>query len=248
MFFFYFQARADPDNAPLVIWMTGPCALSGHWILHGIAARQSWMPKCRPCLRSAPYAGGPGCSSELAVFFENGPYNLLQNETLEESRFGWDVSANMIFVDQPLNTGFSYSSSDEDRCYDEKCVSNDMLDFLLALFEARPELAGKDIYVTGESYAGHYVPAVASRLFHAHSARESAQPIQLKGLAIGNGLTNPRIQVRTCTHDLFASLARWTVPNRVFHELCMKYGAYADYLRVNNKIGPTLYYYVTLVC
>lgn len=32
----------------------------------------------------------------------------------------------MIFVDQPVNTGFSYSSDDRDRCYDEECVSNDM--------------------------------------------------------------------------------------------------------------------------
>lgn len=163
--------------------------------------------------------GGPGCSSELAVFFENGPWHLTANQTLEESEYGWDVAANMIYVDQPVNTGFSYSTSDEDRCYDEDCVSSDMLDFLLALYEARPELMGKDVYVTGESYAGHYVPAVASRLFRAHREGETASPINLKGLAIGNGLTNPRIQ----------------------------YGAYADYLRVNGKIGATLYYYVNLV-
>lgn len=60
----------------------------------------------------------------------------------------------MIFVDQPLYTGFSYSTSDDDRCFDEKCVSNDMLDFFLALYEVRPELAGKDLFITGESYAG----------------------------------------------------------------------------------------------
>lgn len=73
---------------------------------------------------------------------------------MEETTYGWDVSANMIFVDQPLYTGFSYSTSDDDRCFDEKCVSNDMLDFFLALYEVRPELAGKDLFITGESYAG----------------------------------------------------------------------------------------------
>lgn len=50
---------------------------------------------------------------------------------------------------QPINTGFSYSEDERDRCYDEVCVSNDMLDFLVELFMARPELAGKDFYVTG---------------------------------------------------------------------------------------------------
>ncbi|KFM23919.1 Serine carboxypeptidase-like 49 [Auxenochlorella protothecoides] len=187
MFFFYFQAREDPENAPLVLWMTG-------------------------------------CSSELAVFFENGPYRLSPNQTVEETTYGWDVSANMIFVDQPLYTGFSYSTSDDDRCFDEKCVSNDMLDFFLALYEVRPELAGKDLFITGESYAGHYVPAVASRLFRASKSGEVATPFPLKGLAIGNGLTNPAIQ------------AGW-----------WRYGAYADYLLANGKIGRTLYSYVSLI-
>lgn len=60
----------------------------------------------------------------------------------------------MIFVDQPINTGFSYSDDDNDRCYDEACVSNDMLDFMQALYAARPELQKRPFYVTGESYAG----------------------------------------------------------------------------------------------
>ena len=47
----------------------------------------------------------------------------------------------------------------------------------------------------GESYAGHYVPAVASRVFLANAGKELFRPINLKGLAIGNGLTVPRVQV-----------------------------------------------------
>lgn len=73
-----------------------------------------------------------------------------------------------------------------------RCVGNDMLDFLQALFAARPSLAGRDVFITGESYAGHYVPAVAARIFHAAAAGEA--DIKLRGLAIGNGLTDPAIQ------------------------------------------------------
>lgn len=60
--------------------------------------------------------GGPGCSSELAVFFENGPYSVNQNMTLSETAYGWDLHHDMIFVDQPINTGFSYSSDDRCAC------------------------------------------------------------------------------------------------------------------------------------
>lgn len=160
MFFFYFEAREEPDTAPVVLWLTG----------------------------------GPGCSSELAVFYENGPWTLDNDLNLVETPYGWDRAAHMIYVDQPINTGFSYSDDDRDRCYDEECVSNDMLDFLQAFFAAIPELQGRDFFVTGESYAGHYVPAVASRVFHATRSGEAKPPIKLAGLAIGNGLTDPAIQ------------------------------------------------------
>ena len=57
-------------------------------------------------------AGGPGCSSELAFFYENGPYHITEELGLELSEYGWDVNNNMIYVDQPINTGFSYSEVD----------------------------------------------------------------------------------------------------------------------------------------
>jgi hypothetical protein len=158
MFFFLFEARAAPDAAPVVLWMTG----------------------------------GPGCSSELAVFYENGPWTIGPDLQLRDTEFGWDRSAHMVFVDQPIGTGFSYSADDDDRCYDEACVAADMLDFMQALFAARPHLAGRDVYVTGESYAGHYVPAVASAIFRAAAAGDA--DIRLAGLAIGNGLTDPAVQ------------------------------------------------------
>ena len=46
----------------------------------------------------------------------------------------------------------------------------------------------------GESYAGHYVPAVASGVYHASKSGELSPPVNLQGLAIGNGLTDPAIQ------------------------------------------------------
>lgn len=34
--------------------------------------------------------GGPGCSSELAVFFENGPFTIADNMSLIWNDYGWD--------------------------------------------------------------------------------------------------------------------------------------------------------------
>lgn len=156
--------------------------------------------------------GGPGCSSELAVFYENGPYSINKNMTLTETQWGWDKFHTMIFVDQPINTGFSFSESEDDRVYDEDVVGDDMLDFLQEFFAVHPELADRPFYVTGESYAGHYVPAVSHRIWLANKNKEGNRPINLKGIAIGNGLTDPGIQ----------------------------FPAYPDFARENRLISPGL--------
>ncbi|CAK9237565.1 unnamed protein product [Sphagnum troendelagicum] len=137
--------------------------------------------------------GGPGCASELALFYENGPFKITNNLTLEWNNYGWDKVSNIIFVDQPVGTGFSYSSDLRDIRHDEEGVSEDMYDFFQAFFEAHPEFAKNNFFVTGESYAGHYVPAVTGRL-HRSLKKKEGVPINLKGFAIGNGMTQPDIQ------------------------------------------------------
>lgn len=143
-------------------------------------------------------SGGPGCSSELALFYENGPYKIADNMTLLLNEYGWDKVSNLIFIDQPTGTGFSYSSDSRDLRHDEQGVSNDLYDFIQAFFTAHPELANNDFYITGESYAGHYIPAFASRVYQANKENEGIH-INLKGMAIGNGLTDPAIQYAAYT-------------------------------------------------
>ncbi|XP_002523707.2 serine carboxypeptidase-like [Ricinus communis] len=142
--------------------------------------------------------GGPGCSSELALFYENGPYHLSNNMSLAWNDYGWDKASNLIFVDQPTGTGFSYTTDQSDLRHDENGVSNDLYDFLQAFFKQHPQLVKNDFYITGESYAGHYIPAFASRVHSGNKNKEGIH-INLKGFAIGNGLTDPGIQYKAYT-------------------------------------------------
>ncbi|KAH7836997.1 hypothetical protein Vadar_008321 [Vaccinium darrowii] len=137
--------------------------------------------------------GGPGCGSELALFYENGPFHIANNLSLLWNDFGWDQASNLIYVDQPTGTGFSYSSSANDTRHDEIGISNDLYNFLQGFFKLHPEYVNNDFYITGESYAGHYIPAFASRVHQGNKANEGIF-INLKGFAIGNGLTDPEIQ------------------------------------------------------
>ncbi|XP_010034179.2 serine carboxypeptidase-like [Eucalyptus grandis] len=142
--------------------------------------------------------GGPGCSSSLALFYENGPFHIANNLSLVWNDYGWDQASNLIFVDQPTGTGFSYSTDERDIRHDEQGVSNDLYDFLQAFFAAHPQLVKNDFYITGESYAGHYIPAFAARVQQGNKAKEGIH-INFKGFAIGNGLTNPEIQYEAYT-------------------------------------------------
>ncbi|XP_042476057.1 serine carboxypeptidase-like [Macadamia integrifolia] len=137
--------------------------------------------------------GGPGCSSELAIFYENGPFKIANNLSLVWNDYGWDKVSNLLYVDQPTGTGFSYSSDNRDTRHDEAGVGNDLYDFLQAFFAEHPEYAKNEFYITGESYAGHYIPAVAARVHQGNKAKEGIH-LNLKGFAIGNGLTDPAIQ------------------------------------------------------
>ncbi len=71
------------------------------------------------------HARPPPCMPALSL--PAGPWNINPDDlSLAETKYGWDVHHHMIFVDQPVNTGFSYSDDDRDRCFDEECVSSDM--------------------------------------------------------------------------------------------------------------------------
>ncbi|XP_076945837.1 serine carboxypeptidase-like [Bidens hawaiensis] len=148
--------------------------------------------------------GGPGCASELALFYENGPFKLTKNLSLIWNDYGWDKISNIMFVDQPTGTGFSYSSSDQDLRHDEHGISNDLYNFLQAFFKAHPDYINNDFYITGESYAGHYIPALAARVNKGNKNKEGIH-INLKGFGIGNGLTNPGIQYRAYTDYALAN-------------------------------------------
>jgi len=74
-------------------------------------------------------------------------------------------------------------------------VAADMYDFLQQFFKSHAKYAKLPFYIFGESYAGHYVPAVTHKVWQSNQKLPAgAIPINLKGTAIGNGLTDPLTQ------------------------------------------------------
>jgi len=43
--------------------------------------------------------GGPGCASEVALFFENGPFGFNEDGSLKSNPYSWNNISNLLFVD-----------------------------------------------------------------------------------------------------------------------------------------------------
>ncbi|XP_038696573.1 serine carboxypeptidase-like [Tripterygium wilfordii] len=141
--------------------------------------------------------GGPGCSSSIALFYENGPFQITKNLFLEWSNHGWNQVSNILFVDQPIGTGFSYTPDNSNIRRNLIDVTNDLYNFLQEFFKKHHQFKDNEFFITGESHAGYYIPAIASRINEENKAKANSRIyIKLKGLAIGNGFTNPEIQFR----------------------------------------------------
>ena len=70
--------------------------------------------------------GGPGCASEVALFYENGPYQFTSatDSTIKSNPNSWNTFANLLYVDQPIGTGYSKGGLHDAKS--EKEVAQDM--------------------------------------------------------------------------------------------------------------------------
>jgi cathepsin A (carboxypeptidase C) len=73
--------------------------------------------------------------------------------------YSWNNNASVIFLDQPINVGFSYG---DDSVSDTVAASQDVYALLVLFFKQFPEYKDLDFHIAGESYAGHYIPVFAS--------------------------------------------------------------------------------------
>ncbi|KAG6406553.1 hypothetical protein SASPL_134157 [Salvia splendens] len=88
-------------------------------------------------------------------------------------------------VVSPAGVGFSYSNTTSDYVTGDTKTAADSYTFLVNWLERFPEYKTRDFYITGESYAGHYVPQLAQLILKNNKVTNQSV-INLKGIAIGN--------------------------------------------------------------
>ncbi|CAI5474759.1 unnamed protein product [Closterium sp. Yama58-4] len=149
--------------------------------------------------------GGPGCSSMIGNFYEIGPWKVaitdddIDSLRLEKNPWAWNRKYGLLFIDNPIGTGFSIAESIEDIPQDQPTVAKHLFYALSTFFDMHPSLRGRPFFVTGESYAGKYVPELGCLVMQ-QQQRGQGLPVKFAGIVVGNGFTDPRIQVQVHEH------------------------------------------------
>ena len=173
LFYWLFAPPADTAavaNAPLLIWLNG----------------------------------GPACSSMDGLFLENGPIQWAQDQStgkykLQRNPYSWHLApAYTLYIDQPVGTGLSFTTSGTYPRNDEQ-VNQDFYTFLQSFFAVHADKfvtdgkVNRDVYFSGESHAGHYIPSMMNYILQQNDANRNTDKIQipLAGAAIGNGWIDP---------------------------------------------------------
>lgn len=99
--------------------------------------------------------GGPGDSSMIGLFEEVGPcrINEFGNGT-DHNPWAWTKNSSLLFVDQPVDVGFSYIDEGYELPHDSREAAVDMHRFLrLFISEIFPHKQFLPVHLSGESYA-----------------------------------------------------------------------------------------------
>ncbi|XP_035689782.1 probable serine carboxypeptidase CPVL [Branchiostoma floridae] len=167
LFFWFFPALSDPENAPVLLWLQG----------------------------------GPGGTDMYGLFTETGPFYITEDAQLMSRKVTWASSYSMLYIDNPVGTGFSFTKSDAGFSTNQEEVADNLYNALLQFYQIYPDFQKRDFYVTGESYAGKYVPALSYKI---HMENPTAKfKINFKGMAIGDGLCDPINQYPALPNFLF---------------------------------------------
>eukprot|EP01071_Lankesteria_metandrocarpae_P010157 Lankesteria_metandrocarpae@DN5299_c2_g1_i1.p1 len=137
--------------------------------------------------------GGPGCSSFLAFLTENGSVTLTTNNnatTMQRNPHSWSHAGHVVYVDQPIGVGFSAVGDWMDFATDEESSVTPYLREFLTKFAKLMGFEGSSLVISGESYAGHYIPVLAQSV-----AKEPIDGLTLTHVVLGNAWIDPALQL-----------------------------------------------------
>ncbi|OWM79154.1 hypothetical protein CDL15_Pgr003325 [Punica granatum] len=161
LFYYFIESERNPVRDPLLLWLTG----------------------------------GPGCSGFSGLVYEIGPltydYATFNGSlpTLLPNPYSWTQIASIIFIDAPVGTGFSYSTSQSGYYSSDTKSARDIYTFLRKWIIDHPKFSLVPLYISGDSYSGMIVPQVTQLVLQGNEAGLNPY-LNLQGFILGNPVTD----------------------------------------------------------
>lgn len=134
--------------------------------------------------------GGPGCSGLLGLLTEQGPFKPTADGKLIMNDWRWNRIANMVFLEQPVGVGYSYSTNSKEYHIGDDQTALDNVQVILEFHKKFPQFKNSETYITSESYGGHYMPTWAYEIIKYNKQQVPENRINFKGFAVGNPYTD----------------------------------------------------------
>ncbi|XP_065871347.1 serine carboxypeptidase-like 17 [Euphorbia lathyris] len=161
MFYYFFESENNAEKDPLLAWITG----------------------------------GPGCSVLTAVLYQSGPimFNYTNSRagkpSLVLNPYSWTMFANILYLDFPVGTGFSYATTREGYRISDLISAKHVNQFLRKWLRTHPKFLSNPFFFGGDSYSGILVPTILQEISKGND-KGSEPKINLKGFMLGNPLTD----------------------------------------------------------
>ncbi len=137
-------------------------------------------------------SGGPGISSmAMGFLYQHGPFAVDQSMTDPLATHyrpdNYNEHSHVLYVDNPIGTGFSYTDSPSGLRKDSREVADDLYELLRQFFLLFPAYRNCRLYVHGVSYAGHFLPTLGWKIHQENLRRGADEQMLFEGLFIASG-------------------------------------------------------------
>jgi len=135
------------------------------------------------------FEGGPGQSSMHGLFYQNGPFRL-EKDQLVKNVYSFNNIADVLYLDQPVGTGFSNCTNTSWIPHNESAIVDDLMSFFSLFLRAHPEYSYRATYLYTQGYGSHFALPLAKNML------KGLIPLaNIQGIALGNPLIRPELQM-----------------------------------------------------
>ena len=206
--FYWFVGTEDYANKPTVIWTNG----------------------------------GPGSSSFWGFFLENGPFEIIdanantKTPVMKYRPWAWNNKVNYMIFEHPLSVTLSYAKNDDNIPKTPEKGAEEYYNALQNFLDKHPELRKNKLILSGESYAGTYLPLIANNIYLAN--QNGGSNIDLASIVLLDAWVDPKTQMTKDTqyaynHGLISKKQKAALDKKyadnmngldwAIHELCGVY-------------------------